>query len=406
VAATPERLIRYQDTAASDRISRKSLGMFVSNRSQMETILHLMEQIYDSVADSSRWRAFLEAFVHAVGGHLGSLAIRDSTQSEFAAVCWYGWSEQTVQEYNDRYSTTDPWRTVTGTWPEGSVGTDSDLCSREVIEASPVYRDIYEPQNAIYGLGGTILVTEAGRSVITVARGREKGPFGEWEKATLLALLPHLKRAALLHGELGSLRRQLATFTDHLNRYSHGYFITDTHGRVLYANAAGREAIAVADGLALKDGRLVIASRAEDATLRRELSRITTWRPHQLQRLVIPRPSDRKPYRLILMPVQASGAIPMGVSVPAAGILLVDSDSRAEPDVEALCALFSFTPAEARVVGKLALGRSVEEIAAEAGLCTETVRTHLKRALAKSGTERQGELISLVLHSVPLRKPQ
>ena len=69
-----------------------------------------------------------------------------------------------------------------------------------------------------------------------------------------------------------------------------------------------------------------------------------------------------------------------------------------------LCELFSFTPAEARVAGKLALGRSLEEIAVELGISLETVRTHAKRALSKSGTDRQGELISLMLRSVPLRR--
>jgi hypothetical protein len=34
----------------------------------------------------------------------------------------------------------------------------------------------------------------------------------------------------------------------------------------------------------------------------------------------------------------------------------------------------------------------------------ETVRTHVKRLLSKTGTDRQGELIALILRSVPLNR--
>jgi len=59
-------------------------------------------------------------------------------------------------------------------------------------------------------------------------------------------------------------------------------------------------------------------------------------------------------------------------SIPAVSILVVDAVSRAEPDERVLCELFSLTPAEARMAGKLALGRSLEEIAAESKISFET----------------------------------
>jgi DNA-binding CsgD family transcriptional regulator len=124
-----------------------------------------------------------------------------------------------------------------------------------------------------------------------------------------------------------------------------------------------------------------------------------------LLRLEVPRPSRKQPYRLMLMPVQASGVVPLAISLPAVSVLIVDSESQAEPDPAVLRELFSLTPAEARVAGRLVLGRNVEEIAADVGTSIETVRTHIKRILSKTATDRQGELISLVLRSVPFRRP-
>jgi DNA-binding CsgD family transcriptional regulator len=374
------------------------------SRSPFETILELTGLIYDSVSDSSRWPIFLEAFVRAVAAQNGNLALRDVDRHGFAFSCSHGWPDEALQRYK-HYALIDPWRSGTERWPEGAVGLDTDLCSRAEFESSVACREFYAPYDAVHGIGGTILVSGTGQSLVIATRGAARGPFGEPEKAILRPLMPHLKRAALLHSELGSLRRQLAMFTDHLNRYSHAFLITDSEGRVLDANATAREAAALQDGLTMENGRLTITSPRQDAGFREAVAELSAGRGVPLRRVQVSRPSRKTPYRLILMPVEDSGAIPLGVSMPAVSILVVDAASRAEPDEPVLRELFSLTPAEARMAGKLALGRSLEEIAAESKISVETVRTHLKRTLSKTATERQGELISLILRSTPVRRP-
>jgi DNA-binding CsgD family transcriptional regulator len=371
----------------------------------MEKALELVSLLYSCVADSSHWPPFLQAFAGAIGCERAALLIHNTEGDGFAVVCWHGWPDEDIQLYLNRYGAIDPWRIGVAPFPAGSVRSDFDIWPREQMEASATFREFYAPRDCIHSMGGVILVTATGRSYISAHRGSKKGPFGEFERAILGRLMEHLKQAALLHGVLGSLRRQLATFTDHLNRYSHAFLLTDPECRVLYANAAAREVTGLRDGLALDDGRIAITSSRQNATLREAATELSAGRGPSLRRLVASRPSKRRSYRLILMPVDHSGSVPLGVAVPAVSILVVDAELRPDLDVPVLCELFSLTPAEARVAGKLALGRSVEEIASEARISVETVRTHLKRALSKTGTERQGELISLILRSVPLGRP-
>jgi DNA-binding CsgD family transcriptional regulator len=272
------------------------------------------------------------------------------------------------------------------------------------MESSVAFQEFYGPRDCIHGIGGTILLTNAGQSTIATTRGAKDGPFGESENAILLALMPHLKRAALLHGELGSMRSQLATFTGHLDRYPHAFLLTDAERRVLYANTAAREFVESRDGLVMEAGRISLLSSKQDKVFRETIGILASGRDAPVRWLEVPRPSSGKPYRLMLMPVHASGVVPLGVSLPTVSVLIVDSESRAEPDMATLRELFSFTPAEARIAGKLVLGRNLEEIADEAGISVETVRTHIKRVLSKTATDRQGELISLILRSVPFRQ--
>ena len=370
------------------------------SEARAETVLELTSLIYDSVADVSRWQVFLEAFAHAIGARNGNLSLRD-LNGYFGIVCWHGWRKVDPKLYKD-YALIDPWRSGTEKWPEGAVGLDTDICPREEFKSSAVCRDFYAPNEAFHGIGGTILVSSSGQSVIVGTRGAEQGPFGEPEKAILRPLMPHLKRAVLLHGELGAMRSQLATFTDHLNRYPHAFLLADAECRIVYANAAAHEMAVLRDGITMEGGYLKIGSLQHKAAFSQAVSEVASGGITELRRLLIPRPSHKRPYRLILMPVGDSGALPLGVSLPAVSVLVIDAASQTEPDLSALCETFSFTPAEARVVGKLAVGRSAEEIAAELKISVETVRTHIKRSLSKAGAERQGELISLVLRSVPL----
>ena len=68
--------------------------------------------------------------------------------------------------------------------------------------------------------------------------------------------------------------------------------------------------------------------------------------------------------------------------------------------IERLRDFFGLTQTEGAVAAALGSGHSVEEIAAGMGIAVATVRTHLKRILAKTGTHRQAELATLLARSV------
>ena len=290
----------------------------------LDTILKLTGLIYDAVAEPSGWQAFLEAFMCAIQAERGAFSIRDVDRDDFSGVCWQGWPDDLMALYNERYAAIDPWRTGTAQLPEGVVGTDEDVCPRHIMELSAAYREFYAPNNGIHGMGGTILASATAQSLIAVVRGAELGPFRERELGLLRALMPHLKRAALLYGQFSSMRRQVSMFTDHLDRYSHAYFIADAEGRILYANALAREIVNARDGLALEHGRMAIASTAQGPAFRKAVMEIAAGNS-SLRRLAVDRPSQRDPYRLILMPVRDSGEIPLGVAVPAVSILAIDT---------------------------------------------------------------------------------
>lgn len=78
-------------------------------------------------------------------------------------------------------------------------------------------------------------------------------------------------------------------------------------------------------------------------------------------------------------------------------VMLVAAAASRPPDTEHLRDLFGLTPAEARLLGGLAAGIRLETYARQAGVSTTTVKAHLRQLFAKTGAERQADLVRLAL---------
>jgi DNA-binding CsgD family transcriptional regulator len=78
-------------------------------------------------------------------------------------------------------------------------------------------------------------------------------------------------------------------------------------------------------------------------------------------------------------------------------IFLEDGTSGVGDLESAIRGLFDLTPREAAVAAALARGQDVAAAARHLGIAPGTTRNHLKAVFLKTGTRRQGELVSLIL---------
>jgi DNA-binding CsgD family transcriptional regulator len=80
----------------------------------------------------------------------------------------------------------------------------------------------------------------------------------------------------------------------------------------------------------------------------------------------------------------------------AAMLILTPVTRPNAPAVELVRSLFDLTPAEAGVARGIAVGQTVENLAAERGTSINTIRAHVRSVLAKTGYNRQADVISLL----------
>ncbi len=77
-------------------------------------------------------------------------------------------------------------------------------------------------------------------------------------------------------------------------------------------------------------------------------------------------------------------------------LVVTPVSATAGPPIELMRSLFDLTPSEARVARGLAVGETLEEIAASGGVAISTVRSQVRQVLEKTGCARQAEVVSLL----------
>lgn len=190
-----------------------------------------------------------------------------------------------------------------------------------------------------------------------------------------------------------------ATYLDAaLNRMDIAVFVLDAQLRLLHANAAATDLLERDTALRLHGDQLLQDAVGGDRSLARLVARVldasrATDNPHAIS---LPR-RNRLPLLLTAAPFVPAAEPP---ALPPCAIVMASDPESYRPPRQLLMQLFELTPAEANVAQALAQGQALEDIASELCISVHTVKTHLHRLFRKTGTRRQGELVSL-LRGVP-----
>ena len=178
----------------------------------------------------------------------------------------------------------------------------------------------------------------------------------------------------------------------------------DASGHCVEANAPAERFLAETDMLRLEQG----AIRAQDHDLDARIASAIAAGNADIERI------DTQPLSIAF--TQSDGRRFAGHVLPLAGGLQhrIGGQSRARSALfiqavgdllplpgEVLVRLYGLTHAETRLIGLLGRDFSLDDTAAALGIAMSTARTHLQRIFEKTGTNRQSELMKLVLSALP-----
>jgi DNA-binding CsgD family transcriptional regulator len=139
-----------------------------------------------------------------------------------------------------------------------------------------------------------------------------------------------------------------------------------------------------------RDGRIVTALTRLAASLRGPAA-------DALPQHFIPIPAQGEHPPLLMHVIRDDDHLISGpLAVPTFLVLVTRVVRPAVPKEDVLQKLFAMTGAEARVARSIAAGEKLEEIAVKTGVTVGTVRFHLKGVFAKTGLDRQADLVGLL----------
>jgi DNA-binding CsgD family transcriptional regulator/PAS domain-containing protein len=309
-----------------------------------------------------------------------------------------------LRRYGEHYIQVDQWG-IQGAHliTTGNVVTGQMLCPDRVLEHSEFYSDFLRPLDAFHEFCGVIRKERSVASLISSLRSKRAGPFGEEELRLLRALMPHLQRALQLHQRIVGLRREADSAAEALDRLGMGFLVVDNAGRILALNRLATTILGQDDGLAISRGTLHAARPKEANRLRGLILKAAAagsghgFEPGGM--MTVPRPSERRAFEVLVTPLRP-GVLPPIQRQRTAAIFLIDPENQPEPNDQALIRLFGLTAAEGRLAKSLIQGKSLKQAAEEFCLSRNTVRSQLQAVFEKTGTARQGELVSLFWKSL------
>lgn len=354
----------------------------------------LIDLVYGALYGESSWHDFLEETRQLIPAGQAVLFFHDAAAGAGAFPLNAGGEGDMVAAYNAYYSKINPWMPHAAMRPLGRVVQSDEMLPREDLKRTEFYNGYLKQQDIETGFGVTIRRDGACNFLFSVVGADIDESDARVVEETLQAVVPHLSHAF-----------------DYYRRHRDGFrFGPEWGGRAALAKARGvvsvgpDRRILFADEeacrLAEDSGCLSLCTFGRLACDSTDLLdyvtvALSTWNGGialpAARTFHLPRQAGALPLRVtVFRPVGTGAAFFRG---PECILLVEDPADSIDTAAEEFGALHRLSQAERRIVAWLAHGLTLEQIADHAGISINTVRTQSKHIFARTGLQRQIDLV-------------
>jgi DNA-binding CsgD family transcriptional regulator len=329
----------------------------------------------------------------------------------------FGQDPAYTASYVAHYGNVNPYPTVGfHNLPVGKVIYASDYISTEAVAGTEFYNDWMRPQGITPDhLGLSLRSDEVGATILALAPhavvyGRHRRRYTQ----QLELLAPQIKRAVEINRLTSAVRLAERKLGDTLEALGIAAFLVGRSGKLLLVNTRA-EALMRTEGVVTVDkSKKLRATRTDDDKgLSAAIATASTAiRDHCGQPLRLTSCVSGCGYVAWVLPIRPphkgtpscrfelfSGVGP----VPVALVLLEGPvGAKIAIPAGAIQTVFKLSTAEARLASALAAGHTMEQYANEVNLSPNTVRNQLAAVFIKTGTNRQTELVALIVSVLAL----
>ncbi len=379
-------------------------------------ILSLLGLLYDATTDINKWECFLSRLAEVFNAFGGSIHYYDGLDRLMSFTSFAGMEEG--EKYLSlflKYHSTDPRNPSTVNknylpepdpdWLNGKPCSDRMVTTEKELHNSSTYNEVLKPLNVEH----TIMSVYDMNGRNHVSLGLYRGPDDEaWTKddcELLYQIVPHFKRAVIIHKRLSQLNFERRSALESLNQINMGLILADETQQILFANQQARIILDEDDGISERDARLEVSNANLNQTLNNAITEVIENSQQEKTTkgkcLSLSRASGKRDYSLLISPIWGNLMRVENNSLikPIAAIFISDPGSTPGVQMDLLKQLYGLTTTETRIVDKLVRGDTIKTLALELKVQENTIRQHLKKIYVKTESESQSTLIQKIMSS-------
>jgi len=373
---------------------------------------HAITRIYDAAADRLRWQQALDAVAARVGARAGAMLVHELGDTPFsisALSSAYRAIEPMgqIQYYMENLAHFEgpQWEFISR-MQLGEIERDEDMgIPRADLDHRADYVFLRETIGTLRRLAFRLNDNRGWFDGVTLAFPVGITFVPQAVIHDLRPLLPHMAKAVEIGRTFNQLRERYHAVLAVLDKVAVGLVLALETGEIVVANREAGRIFSLRDGIGKsRANRLDLRDSDETARLQAHvaaMARTASGEAGTAERVMrLMRPSGHHPFLVEVMPLRDSGA-EIGQNLRGALIILVDPENQTDLNVAGFAALHQLTPAETQVCDLLIRGYQAPEIADIRRTSLSTARNQIAAVYLKTSTRRRGDLIRLVIRTLP-----
>ena len=353
-----------------------------------------LDLVYDAATEPELWSSVLTELSDVTGSQ-GGVLFGQSTRKVFF-------------DYNGRLDVdrirlyqvqhiSNVWSEYMFRQPVGRLVRSDEIVPLSTLQRTAFFDDILRPQDLSHSIMVKLFGDDDFHGAFNICRSERQGPMDEGGRRLIYAVVPHLRRAVALGFRLDGYRAIQRAEYAVLDQLASGVILLDQRNRILYVNAAAQCFGLEGSALSLRGGTL----RARSQAHAKRFDDLILAAQHGMpaSAMSIPRCGDGQLLTVLISSVRGRDIERFAdMSMPDAAVLIfiVDPVSSNGVSISWIMEAYGLTPAEARVALAASTGASIPIVATSLLLSQNTIKTHLRRVYAKTGTSRQAELARVI----------
>jgi DNA-binding CsgD family transcriptional regulator len=374
----------------------------------------LVNLTYETLEDRQAWRTLLESLDEALDTRAVHMLGFDHAHGALSYSDGADMAPQIDMEYVRKYQFIDPRKALMQ-----RLGPDEWMHCHEhfderFVASDPFFQEFLIPNDGRYASACKLHEDESATVLLAFIRRERDGVLPPEAIEFVDRLRPHLMRACRIGIKHFVYSAQALVGYALVDKLNQPVILLTPNGKLVHQNSAARQLLKSTSLIKVVDGELVLPARYRNEFFQRcaHLEDEVRFADGQVQdpgftSLHLTNEPGTAPdamygFFTTLVPERVMGSFGMR---PLVMLFLYHPQSAQHVDSSLLVAAFGLSQAECRVALMLADGMQLKNIADALGVQYDTVRKQLLSIYQKTSTNRQPELVRLLLHLPSARVP-